>query len=157
LSDARKNQSIRNSTLSVHATYSATDWTKYSSSFDTVSNLLATNKFTFGVQYTPEASFLDNSNQSKFLERVRYRAGYYQYTLPYTIQGNQISDQAVTLGFGFPILSQRSASSINFGFSYGKRGSGIDTHLKEQYLGINFGLSIAPSNADRWFRKRKLD
>ena len=157
LSDARKNQSIRNSTLSVHATYSATDWTKYASSFDTASNLLATNKFTFGVQYTPEASFLDNSNQSKFLERVRYRAGYYQYTLPYAIQGNQISDQAVTIGFGIPVLSQRSASSINFGFSYGKRGSGIDTHLKEQYLGINFGLSIAPSNADRWFRKRKLD
>jgi hypothetical protein len=156
-SDERKNNSIRNSSLDLHASYSATDWTKYSSSFDTTSNLLATTKFTVGIQYTPEASFLDNSNQSKFLERVRYRAGYYQYTLPYTIQGRQISDQALTFGLGFPILSQRSASSINFGFSYGKRGSGIDTDLKEQYIGINFGLSIAPSNADRWFRKRKLD
>ncbi|MEN9998615.1 MAG: hypothetical protein RI922_1605 [Bacteroidota bacterium] len=157
LNDARKNHSIRNSTIAFHATYNATDWSNYSTSFDTATNLLSTSKLTFGVQYTPEASFLENSNQSSFLERMRYRAGFYQYTLPYAIQGKQISDQAITLGFGFPILSQRSASSINFGLSYGKRGSGYDTDLNEKYIGINFGLSIAPSNADRWFRKRKLD
>lgn len=156
-SDKRKNQSIRNSSISLNASYNGTDWSKFTNSFDSTSTLLATSKFTFGIQYIPEEQFINNANSSKFLERVRYRAGIYQYTLPYSVSGTQVKDQGVTLGFGIPVLALRSASTINFGMSYGTRSNGNANDLTEKYIGFNFGISIAPSIADRWFRKRKLD
>lgn len=155
--DSKKDNSLRNSELGIHINYSTTDWTRFSSTFDPNSNLLATNKLTFGIQYTPEYKFLENSANAKFIERVRYRAGYYQYTLPYAFNGDQVKDFGTTFGFGIPILGQQSLSSVNIGVSLGKRGTGDTNALNEKYIGINFGVSLAPSNFDRWFRKRKLD
>ncbi|MEN9440746.1 MAG: hypothetical protein RLZ33_822 [Bacteroidota bacterium] len=156
-SDLRKNQSTRKSSISLNASYNSLDWSKFNSSFDSTNSLLATSKFTVGIQYIPETEFLRSSNTSKFIERIRYRAGAYQYTLPYAMNNTQISDRGVTLGIGIPVVALRSASTINFGFSYGNRGTGIATDLNEKYVGINFGISIAPSVSDPWFRKRKLD
>jgi hypothetical protein len=155
--DARANNSLRNSELSIHAGYSTTDWTSFSTSFDGDQGLNASSRLTLGVQYIPERQFYDNQTSSSFLEKVRYRAGYYQTQLPYSLNGAQISDQGITLGFGIPILAQRSLSSVNFGFSAGKRGTGVAGTFSEQYIGINFGVILAPSNFDRWFVKRKLD
>ena len=153
----KKNNSTRNSELALHINYSTTDWTKFTSSFDKSSSLLASNKLTFGLQFVPERKFLENAVSSNFFEKMRYRIGYYQGMLPYSYSGQQLKDFGGTLGFGIPIVSQNSLSSINFGFSYGKRQTTAENSFNEEYVGINFGIILAPSNYDRWFRKKKLD
>ena len=114
-------------------------------------------KMSFGIQFIPEAEFQLNTATTKFLARVRYRAGFYYYTLPYSTNGLQVSDLGTTFGFGIPISVQKSLSSINFGFSVGSRGVADETQLKESYYGISVGVSIAPGEAEKWFRKRKLN
>jgi hypothetical protein len=156
-SDARANNSLRNSELSLHAGYSTTDWTTYSTSYKDNVNFLSSSRLTLGVQYIPERQFYENQTSASFLEKVRYRAGYYSSMLPYALNGNQVVDKGVTLGFGIPILAQRSLSSVNFGFSAGERGTGVDGAFKEKYIGINLGIILAPSIFERWFVKRKLD
>jgi len=155
--DKKKNNTERNSELGFHINYSTTDWTRFSSTFYNSSSLLATSKLNFGLQYTPECQFLNGDASTKLLEQVRYRVGFYQYTLPYSIDGLQVKDFGTTFGFGIPILGQPSLSSVNFGFALGIRETGGTNSLNEKYIGINFGVSLAPSKFDRWFRKRKLD
>jgi hypothetical protein len=154
---ARENNSLRNSEISLHASYSSTDWTNFSTSFDGTTGLLSSNKLTVGFQYIPEREFYDNQVTAKFLEKVRYRAGFYQYQLPYSFNGQQLKDIGITAGFGIPILAVRSLSSVNFGFSAGKRETSQTASFNEKYLGISFGVTIAPALFERWFVKRKLD
>lgn len=158
--DLKKGNNFRNSELSTHISYNTTDWTKFSSIYgetSTIFNLNATTKINFGVQYTPEVQITEKSAQGTFLEKTKYRFGVYQYTLPFLQSGSKITDKAFTLGFGFPVLTQRSLSSINFGFTLGARGTTNANLLSEKYYGINLGLSFAPSIFERWFIKRKLD
>ena len=158
--DLKKGVSSRNSQLSFHSSYSTTDWTNYHTSFTSEllnPNYLNTSKFTFGIQYIPEKSFLGQTGATKILETIRYRIGGYQYSLPLDVKGGTIIDNGATLGFGIPIRMQKSLSSVNLSLTYGKRGNSEPTQLKEQYYGINLGVVFAPANFERWFIKRKFD
>lgn len=155
--DKRKNNSSRNSELAFHANYSSTDWSEFESSFENSPFSLVSTKLSFGFQYTPERKFLENAVSSKFYEKIHYRAGAYQSLLPYTISNSQLKDQGITFGIGLPIITQNTLSSINFGVSVGQRKTEIQNALNEKYLGIQLGISIAPSVYERWFRKIKLD
>lgn len=147
-----------NSVISAYGSYRATNWGKFENTFEPEfsNTFLNTSKMTFGIQYVPETGFITNKVVTKFYHRIKYRAGVYQFTLPYQRNGEQVSDFGTTFGFGFPIVVQNSLSSINIGFTIGKRGISDPQVLKEQYYGINLGISIAPG-ADRWFVKRKLN
>lgn len=144
--------------VGVYASYSTSNWSKYQNTFttDTIS-FLNTSKLSFGVQFIPESEFQINTATTNILARIRYRAGFYSYTLPYTSNGEQVSDFGTTFGFGIPISVQKSLSSINLGFSVGKRGITDQTQLNENYYGISLGITIAPGEAEKWFRKRKLN
>lgn len=155
--DAKKVRSLHPE-IGVHLTYGISDWSKYENTFTTdTSSFLNTSKFTFGVQFIPEYEFQLNTATTNIFSRIRYRAGLYQYTLPYTTNGEQVTDFGTTFGFGIPVAVQKSLSSINFGFSVGRRGVSDQTQLNENYYGISFGLTIAPGEAEKWFRKRKLN
>ena len=147
-----------NSAVSFHASYNLSDWSKYENRFDNTftNTFLNTTKMTFGVEYIPETDFITNKVTTKFYHRMKYRIGVYQLTLPYVTNGQQVSDFGTTFGFGIPIVVQNSLSSINLGFTIGKRGVADTQAFKEQYYGINIGVSIAPGT-DRWFVKRKLN
>lgn len=145
-----------NTEVSFHATYSTSNWSNFSVPFDTSSVFLNSSKYTFGIQYIPEVYHIANKATTKFYQRIRYRIGVYYQTLPYQSAGEQITDFGTTFGLGLPIAIQKSLSSVNFGFSYGNRGNSNSHSLKEQYYGINVGITIAPGG-DRWFVKRKLD
>jgi len=158
--DIKKETQIRNSEISFHSSYNLTNWSDYKSSFSNVEsnyNYKNTDKFTFGIQYIPEISFLGQVGASNFFETIRYRVGYYQYSLPMVINGLSIKDVGTTIGFGLPIRIQKSLSSVNLGITYGKRGNGNLVTLSEQYYGINLSVIFAPANFERWFVKRKLD
>lgn len=147
-----------NSAVSVHASYKMSDWSQYEDKFDInfSNNFLNTSKMSFGVEYIPETDFITNKVTSKFHHRVKYRIGVYQLTLPNETNGQQVSDFGTTFGFGIPIVVQNSLSSINLGVTIGKRGVADSQAFREQYYGINLGISIAPG-ADKWFVKRKLN
>ena len=68
-----------------------------------------------------------------------------------------MKENGITFGFGLPIAAQQALSSVNLGVTLGSRGSDESNGLKENFIGINFGVIVAPSFYDRWFRKRKLD
>jgi hypothetical protein len=77
--------------------------------------------------------------------------------LPYSFKQEQFIDRGYTLGFGIPIIAQQSLSNINIGISYGTRSTQQIGSYNQSYFGIQFGVTIAPSVFDRWFRKRRLD
>lgn len=156
--DSTNNRRL-NSEFAFHLNYGSTDWSTFNRSFGNDSAAyLSTTRFTFGIQYTPEVKIVGSSStKSKFYEKIKYRAGYYNYTLPYVSEGTQVVDQGFTVGFGIPVITQRSNSSVNLGFSMGNRGNELNTGINESYYGIQFGITIAPGSQERWFRKTKLN
>ena len=109
----------------------------------------------FGIQYRPNTKYYSNAGKTPFFSILTYRLGSYYDILPQTLDGNEYSQFGTTFGFGIPLVANRSNSSINFGFNYGVR-SGTST-LKQTIYGFNLGIILSPSNADKWFRKIKLD
>lgn len=150
-------QKKRKSQLAFHLNYSMTDWSGYNDPYDGNSpNYLNTVSYNFGVQFIPETD-LYSGKPVKFHEKLRYRAGIYQYSLPFETNGEQVKDFGTTFGIGLPVTIGNAISSIDLGFSYGRRGIADQSALSEGYYGLNFGLTISPDKADRWFRKRKLN
>ena len=158
--DLTKKKQERNSEISMHASYSITNWKDSPTTFSGIElnpGNINTNKLTVGLQYTPEKAFLGQSSKSNPFETIRYRFGYYQYTLPMLINSKTLIDKGLTIGFGIPIRIQKSLSSVNIGATYGKRGDGTSSVLNEKYLGVNISVIFAPASFERWFVKRKLD
>jgi len=158
--DVAKKSKVRNSELSFHLNYSFTNWKDYKETYngiDNSNNFYNTSKISFGMQYTPESSFLSSASSSKIFEKIRYRAGFYNYTLPIQQSLNTINDYGVTLGFGIPIQVQKSMSSVNISVGYGQRNNGVSTDFRESYTSINFSLIMAPGNFEKWFVKRKYN
>ena len=113
-------------------------------------------RLSFGVQFQPEYKVVENIATLKVFEKVTYRLGYYQQSLPYTNSGLQYQEQGLTVGFGLPLLAQISLSSINVGLTFGQRTIASDI-WKEQFIAARVSLIMAPSNFEKWFRKRQLD
>lgn len=149
---------IRNSEIALHVNYSSTDWNNYSTEFEsTALSLQNSANLSIGLQFIPERKFTENTVNTSFISRIRYRAGFYQNSLPYSLNGEQFLERGYTLGFGIPIIAQQSLSNLNFGFSYGTRSTKQSGSFNQAYYGIQFGVTIAPSIFERWFRKRRLD
>lgn len=153
---AESTQNKRKSQLATHLNYSFSDWSQYNDPYTSSGNLMSTSSINFGIQYTPETD-MKNAQNAKFFEMLRYRAGVYNYTLPFEVEGEQLSDFGTTFGIGLPVTIGNAVSSIDLGLSYGSRGVNDESVLKESYYGINVGITVSPDKADRWFRKRKLN
>ena len=109
------------------------------------------------MSYSPETKLFENVATLKGFEKLNYRIGVYQMSMPFSSNTSNYVDRGTTFGFGIPILAQMSLSSLNFAFVLGQKFNGNDTGLKENYLGFNFGMVFSPSAFEKWFRKRKLD
>ena len=153
---AKSTQNRRKSQLAAHFNYSTSDWSQYIDPYDAGAQLLSTSSINFGIQFIPETD-VKNSQNAKFHEKLRYRAGVYNYSLPFEIGGEQLTDFGTTFGIGLPVTVGNAVSSVDLGLSYGTRGVQDASVLKESYYGINVGITISPDKADRWFRKRKLN
>ncbi len=145
-----------NSILSLHLNYAEADWSRFENSNEANHNLTSSSKISFGIEYQPEIAYLRKRTMLKFYHRLRYRAGLFNVSTPYMINGNQVINFGTTFGIGIPIATQNSLSNINIGFSMGAKGTSNPNELREKYYGISLGVSIAPG-ADKWFIKRKLD
>lgn len=108
----------------------------------------------FGVEYTPDGKMKYKGNIFKALS---YRAGI-NYTNCYQYVNNtQLTEISGSFGLGVPIHRKTSATRINLGIQYGKRGDVEKTLIEEQFLNYYIGLSIVPTWKDKWFVKRKYN
>lgn len=111
--------------------------------------------YSFGFQFQPDSKLMASGAGSSFWSRVNYRAGTYMGTLPTTLDNQTSTQFGTTFGIGIPLVIQRSISSLNIGVDVGQRaGTGS---LSQTYYGVNLGVILSPSSADKWFRKLKLD
>ncbi len=144
--------------LTLNGEFKTADWSNYQTTFEGVTtngNFESTSSYAFGAQFTPHNDFKDKT--VGYANRIRYRAGFQYGTLPIVTQNKQQTNTVFTAGIGLPFATQRSSSSLNFGFVFGKQGNGESNAVNERYMGINFGVIISPGVNDRWFRKFKID
>lgn len=107
--------------------------------------------FIVGLEYIPNAYSL-----TRYLDRVRYRAGF-RYSQSYLqLKGSQLTDLGITFGAGFPILDRsggRTQSSLNVILELGKRGTVKNDLIRETFGSLTLQLSLH----DYWFIKRMYD
>lgn len=98
------------------------------------------------VQYCPERYAINN-----FFKSLQYRMALRFANTPYVVKDTPINEYGITFGFGMPL--RRSRSTINLGIEIGERGTLKNNLIKEQFINVNFGVSIS----DKWFIKPKYD
>ena len=100
-----------------------------------------------GLQYTPNAN-----DVRRILNRWTYRLGarYEDYYM--RINGQNISEKAVTLGIGIPI---RGYNNLDLGVELGTRGKTDNGMIRENFFKISVGLNFFGD--DYWFRQYKYD
>jgi hypothetical protein len=140
--------------------YNATNWKNYSTTFTEVTAPNFTNSTTLsvGFEYIPVVQNAVSMTGFKgFASQIRYRIGGYNAALPYTFNNRQVIENAVSFGFGIPLSSNKTNSSVNLSMLLGKRGTGTASDISERFYSINIGIVLAPSSYERWFKKYKLD
>ena len=120
-----------------------------------------------GVQFVPNPQ-----DVRRYFNRMSYRLGFRYNNYYMNINGHNIDDKAITLGFGFPI--RQGLSNINIGFDFGQRGltaSGVYNvpatasggmassrayqMVRERYFRVSIELSFF--GEDYWFLKPKYE
>jgi hypothetical protein len=138
----------------IGAEYSQGNWSQLSIPGVTGQQYQNSKTYNLGGQFTPNANALSN-----YLATVDYRLGVIYNKSYVDVQtGNSstnITDKAITIGFGFPLRPGLTSSfyKINFAAEIGTRGTEANGLVKENY--VNFHLSFSLN--DRWFAKYKLD
>lgn len=133
--------------------YLRADWTN--SGFDSTTGFAVTGSsfnfassvsqaFRFGMEYVP------NRNDIRYYyKRMSYRLGAYYETMPYTVNGHDISDIGVTIGTTLPVF--RWYNGLTVGASFGQRGTIKNDLVRERYASISIGFNIH----DIWFQKTR--
>ncbi len=131
--------------LTVSADYLYRNWAETPSE-NTQFEYVNTNAYRFGAEYIP-----GRMNQYGFIGRIAYRAGYYHEDYYITINGNSITENGFSAGFGIPFLKNKT--TINLSYYSGVRGSIDNGLIRERYNSIMVSLSLH----DWWFLKSKYD
>ncbi len=131
----------------VGAEYSTTQTSKYNSfyKYDNA-NFNDYMKIGVGGFYTPKFDSF-----TSYFERMTYRAGFNYEDTGLVINKEAVKGYNANIGLGFPV--GRYNSNINLGFEYGQKGNTNMGLIKENYYGINIGLSFN----DVWFKRRKFE
>jgi hypothetical protein len=104
-----------------------------------------------GFELIPNAFSL-----TRYLARVRYRAGFRYSQSFLQLRGSQLTDVGITFGAGFPILDRTrrgTQSTFNVIFELGKRGTVQNDLIRETFGSLTLQLSLH----DYWFIKVKYD
>lgn len=111
-------------------------------------------KISFGVGFVPSPKNLGRSFGDYF-SRVHYRLGGRYNTGNLMLEGNRITEYAITAGLGLPLRrsSMGSSGTLNFSFEIGQRGSIDNNLIRETFLNTTIGISLN----DVWFIKRKFN
>ncbi|MCB0756315.1 MAG: hypothetical protein KDB98_12020, partial [Flavobacteriales bacterium] len=112
-----------------------------------------------GIEFRPSVPYTARGFWSYF-GKMQYRIGGYYSMTQYQVNGTQLPDYGITLGFGFPLRRNRLPgnnqfiqSMINFAVEWGQRGTTDRSLLLENYWNFKLGFTLN----DKWFIKRKYD
>lgn len=146
--------------VSVMLEYTLEEWGRYEEFFMTghsKDEYVNADVFRLGIQYIPHRVATDRGAFTNYFHKINYRIGGYWSNSAYEINGEQLTDKGISVGFGFPFVMSRAVSTVNFSVNYGSLSAPKSSvGVRENYLGFNLGINIAPGY-DRWFRKYKLD
>ncbi|MBU1373137.1 MAG: hypothetical protein KKG25_05595 [Bacteroidetes bacterium] len=123
-------------------------WSQYSLN-GTNGNLNNTWGFSVGGQITPNIKAVTN-----YIKLIDYRFGINYDKTYLNINNKDIDVKSINFGFGFPLISARTAFyKINLSTEFGKKGTLDNNLVKEKFINIKLGFTIN----DRWFQKYKYD
>lgn len=131
---------------------------QWAAELDFTSQVWSSNQAQNGVQLSD--GFLINMGIEKFnalssfgsyFSRMGYRFGMNYNSSIVNIDGTDIDQMALNLGFSLPL--RKSFSTLNFGIELGKRGTNENNLIEEQFFNFQIGVTIN----DKWFIKRKYD
>jgi hypothetical protein len=125
--------------------YSIQNWANFRW-FGNNDSLQNTTQIIAAAQYCPERYAINS-----FFKSMQYRMALRVANTPYVVKGTPINEYGITFGFGMPL--RRSRSTVNLGVEIGERGTLTNNLIKEQFINVNFGVSIS----DKWFTKPKYD
>lgn len=147
----------RGGVLTVGAEYRTQNWSAFSASYEGVFNdqkLNNAQQTSFGVEYTPMAS----DQARNVFGRTTYRMGLRQSNSYLILNGNQISQQAVSAGFSMPMLAAKAPGSrFHVGIEYGTNGTTNGGLLRENFLYTYASVTLTPYFLNQWFIVRKYD
>ncbi|MCT4582568.1 MAG: hypothetical protein N4A35_14220 [Flavobacteriales bacterium] len=150
-----------NQKLTTSLQYEQSNWNDYSELYDGIENtpseLNNSSKLSLGVAYTPTLMKDWNSKSRSIFQKSTYRLGLKTVNTNIAINSTVIKDYGISFGISTPLLSSRSFSSVDLGIDLGKLGTTDNNLIEDNYFRFYLGFSLAPSNYDRWFRKRKYD
>ena len=121
--------------------YKKTDSGGYKNQLMSLDNVEFKSSQTFSVGgfYLPKYDSFTN-----YLNTITYRAGIRYKSGGLYINGQQINEIGINLGFGIPLAG---ISSANLGFEFGQRGTSKSSLIKENFFSIKLGVSLN----DLWF------
>jgi hypothetical protein len=132
----------------VLADFIVQNWSDYKEQ-DKTKGLNNSATITLGGQYIPD-------NQGTYFKRINYRMGIKYSNTMLVFNNYQLTEQAVTFGFGLPVGYSRvlrNFSMINIGAELGSRGTTSNNLIKESFIRATIGFTIN----DKWFIRPKYD
>jgi hypothetical protein len=120
------------------------NWNDANLVFDS-NKLTKNNSYRGGLEYAPK------EGANSFRQTAKYRIGYRYESGYLKIYDTQISEKALSVGFGMPI--RRDKSFANFSLEFGTRGTTKQNLVKENFVKFSVSLNLY----DRWFFKRQID
>lgn len=135
--------------------FNSESWSDFRTIDGQLDSLADTWRLSAGLEIRPgsmERGFLN------YFKKIHYRVGGFYSVAPIVLNGTQVPQYGITVGFGFPIKHRSTSgplvsSIINGAIEIGQRGDPGADHLVEQYINFKLGFSLN----DRWFLKRKYN
>lgn len=133
-------------------------WSGYKDVYGKNDSLADAWKTSAGVEFKPSVPHTNRGFWAYF-GKMHYRLGGYYAMTQYRLNGTQLPEYGITLGFGFPLRRTRAGSNtflqsmINVAVEWGQRGTTDRSLLLENYWNFKLGFTLN----DRWFIKRKYN
>ena len=131
--------------LKFMADYKATQWSKSDYHY-TVAMLKDSWQINTGVEFVRE-----NKHSNNYWDYVNFRVGYRYENSYLSINTHNLNENAVSLGFGFPLKYNRS--KINLSYEYAVMGTTDANLIQERYSRIIIGFTLY----DKWFQRLRYD
>ncbi|MCB9223884.1 MAG: hypothetical protein R2780_10400 [Crocinitomicaceae bacterium] len=152
--------SVQNSQLRIGADVRYQKWSAYDEKFGSTAY---TNNMKDRMNISVGMEWLPTTKARSYMSKVKYRLGGNYTITELNVLNNlgnytNLSAYGMSFGVGLPItIIKSSNTNINFGANLGRLGTTDNGLIRENYVGVFFGLSITPGYMDQWFIKRKYD